>query len=187
MSTATATRYTPDDLLTMPDGDRYELVNGQLVEKPVSAKSDWVGGKLLLCLGNYVESIRAGVVFPETGYRCFPDDPDRLRKPDGSFIAADRLHPGDIPDGYIRIAPDLAFEVISPNDTYYEVEAKVREYLDAGVRLVWVLDPDRRTIRVYDGAAGLTSDLTAADNLTGGAVLPGFRCAVADLFPPIAS
>jgi len=187
MSTATLTQYSPEDLLTMPGGERCELVDGQLLEKPMGAEADWVGMQLIRRLGNLIAELATGHVFgPETGYQCFGDDPRKVRKPDGSVIAAGRLPGGRIPKGHIRIAPDLAFEVISPNDTYYEVEAKVREYLDAGVRLVWVLNPDIRTIRVYDGAAGLTSDLTAADHLTGGDILPGFRCPVGDLFPPAA-
>ncbi len=127
MTTLTATSYTPEDLLTMPNGERYELVEGQLVEKPTGAKSDWVGMRLISRLIGFVTSAHLGEIFgPETGYQCFRDEPKKVRKPDGTFIAAGRL-PGDrIPKGHIRIVPDLAFEVISPNDTYYEVEAKVQ-------------------------------------------------------------
>jgi Uma2 family endonuclease len=183
MSTIAAP-YTPDDLLTLPDGDRYELVDGQLLEKPMGAKADWVGMQLIFRLISFVRELGLGEVFgPETGYRCFPDDADKVRKPDASFISAPRLPQDQIPDGHIRIAPDLAIEVISPHDTYYEVETKVEEYLDAGVRLVWVLNPDNRTIRIFDPLSGHPIDLSDADMLTGAPVLPGFRCAVDELFP----
>ena len=76
-----------------------------------------------------------------------------------------------------------ADEVISPNDSYYEVEAKVQEYLDAGVRLIWVLNPDLQSIKVYEGDSGRTFSLSAKDELTGGNVVPGFRCPVSSLFP----
>ncbi|MFV0443776.1 MAG: Uma2 family endonuclease [Planctomycetaceae bacterium] len=185
MSTATATQYTPEDLLTMPDGNRYELVDGQLLEKPMGAKSDWVGMQLIAQLIGFVRGSRSGEIFgPETGYRCFREDSRKVRKPDGTFVASSRMPHDRIPDGHITVPPDLAFEVISPNDTYYEVEAKVHEYLDAGVRLVWVLNPDLRTIRVYEGTTGALSELSVSDELTGGDILPGFRCPVSELFPP---
>lgn len=184
MSTIEATRYTPEDLLTMPEGERYELVDGQLVERNMGAKADWVGMRLNRRLGDHVETQGLGETFgPESGYQCFRDAPAKVRKPDGSFIAASRLPQDEIPDGHIRIVPDLAIEVISPNDSYYEVEAKVQEYLDAGVRLIWVLNPDLQSIKVYEGDSGRTFSLSAKDELTGGNVVPGFRCPVSSLFP----
>ncbi len=185
MSTIEAIRYTPEDLLTMPGGERYELVDGHLVEKPMGAESDWIADELRYLLKAFVKSTGGGHTFgPETGYQCFRDDPNKVRKPDGSFIAAGRLPGNRIPKGHIRIVPDLVIEVISPNDLYYEVEAKVREYQTAGVRLIWVVNPDLRTVKVYDSQAGRVFDLSEGDRLTGGEVLPGFSCLVSDLFPP---
>lgn len=74
--------------------------------------------------------------------------------------------------------------MISPNDSYCEVDAKVHEYLEAGIRLIWVVNPDLRTIKVYAAEIGYQQELTEGDTLTGGEVLPGFECTVADLFPP---
>lgn len=185
MSTLEATRYTPEDLLTMPGGERFELVDGHLVEKPMGAESDWIAGELHMLVRTFVKSRRCGYCFgPETGYQCFRDDPNKVRKPDGSFIAAGRLPGNRIPKGHIRIVPDLVVEVISPNDLYYEVEAKVHEYQTAGVRLIWVVNPDLRTVKVYDSQAGGVRELSPGDQLTGGEVLPGFSCDVAELFPP---
>jgi Uma2 family endonuclease len=184
MSTVETTRYTPEDLLTMPGGERYELVDGHLVEKPIGGESDWIGMRLIARLVMFVETGQLGHVFgPETGYQCFRDDPHQVRKPDGSFIAAGRL-PGDrIPKGHIRVVPDLVIEVVSPNDLYYAVEAKVREYQEAGVRLIWVLNPDLRSIKVYERDSRRTFSLSVEDELTGGDVVPGFRCPVSSLFP----
>lgn len=185
MSTAEATRYSPDDLLTMPDGDRYELVAGQLVEKSMGAESDWTAARILRRIGNYVEQQALGEVFgTETGFQCFRRDRKQVRKPDGSFISAGRLPGGRIPRGHIRVVPDLAIEVISPNDSYFLIDTKVHEYLDAGVRLVWVLNPDNRTIKVYRLDDPRPVELTIGDQLDGAEVLPGFTCPVADLFQP---
>jgi Uma2 family endonuclease len=89
---------------------------------------------------------------------------------------------GPTSEGYIYIAPDLAAEVVSPNDLAYEVEAKVVEYLDAAVPLVWVIDPEARTVRIHRGD-GSVSWLRENDELSGEDVIPGFRCPVAAIFP----
>ncbi len=84
--------YTAEDLLTMPDGDRYELVNRELRELHMSQKSSWIAGEILRLLGNFVVSTRLGWVFPEgTSFQCFSWDPQMVRKADVSFIATDRL------------------------------------------------------------------------------------------------
>src|SRR5205814_10386571 len=108
--------------------------------------------------------------------------PRKMRKPDGSSIGQERLPEGPSSEGYLYIPPDLAVEVISPNDSAYEVDAKVVEYLNAGVPLVWVINPEARTVRIHrhDGSA---SWLREKDELSGEDVLPGFRCRVADIFP----
>lgn len=140
--------------------------------------------KLNRLLGQFVDDNRLGDVFsPETGYRCFSGDPNLVRKPDGSFIARGRLPERKIPKGHITIVPDLAIEVISPNDLYYDVESKVSLYQQAGIRLIWVVNPDSRTVKVYEPKRAYPVELTEADELDGGEVLPGFRCAVRDIFP----
>lgn len=184
MSTAESTLYTPDDLLTMPGGERFELVDGRLLETDMGAEADWISTRIKKLLAIHVDANHLGYVFgPETGYQCFPDDPMKVRKPDGSFVAAGRLPGGRIPRGHIRIAPDLAVEVISPNDSYYGVEAKIHEYRDAGVRLIWIVNPENRTVRVDVTADGRQFELSVGDELDGSVVLPDFRCQVAELFP----
>jgi Uma2 family endonuclease len=172
----------PDDLLRLPDGDHYELVDGVPVEKPMGAESDeiglWLGSQLIA----FVRARRLGRVFgPKTGYTCFPDDPKKLRLPDVSFIATGRLEGDKAPKGHITIAPDLAVEVVSPADPVSLIETKVAEYRSAGVRLIWVIVPETRTvlIRRLDGTC---DEVNATGQLSGEDVLPGFTCVVADLF-----
>lgn len=185
MSTVEAIRCTPEDLLKMPDGKLYELVDGQLVERSMGSESDWIGLELNYRIRDYLQTNPIGQTFgPTASFQCFRHDRKQVRKPDGSFIAAGRLQGSRIPKGHIRIAPDLAIEVISPNDSYYVVDAKVHEYLDAGVRLVWVVNPDNRTIKVFRHDDPRPVELTVNDRVDGGDVLPGFSCPVVELFPP---
>ena len=181
-TTATKTEYTAQDLLTMQDGERFELVAGNLVERNMGARSSYVAGEAYGILREFVRIHRRGLVFPEgTSYQCFPDDPGKVRRADTSFIAAGRLRDDTPPEGHILIAPDLAVEVVSPNDLVYEIDEKVEEFLSAGVRLVWVVNPVSRTVRVHrPERPGVT--LRVADELLGDDVLPEFRCRVQDLF-----
>jgi Uma2 family endonuclease len=181
-STATQTLYTPEDLLTMPDGDRYELVDGRLVEHDMGARASYVGGELFYRIQGHCRANNLGWAFPaDTTYQCFPSKPNQVRKPDVSFIQRGRLPGEEVPEGHIRITPDLAVEVVSPKDTYYEVEEKVAEYLKAGIRLVWVVNPPLRKVRVHR-ANGTVADIGEEGDLDGEDVLPGFHCGVAELF-----
>jgi Uma2 family endonuclease len=176
--------YTPEELLSLPDGDLYELVDGRLVEMNMGVKASWIGGRLFRLMDTWCYQHQLGWILPaDSSYQCFPDAPNRVRKPDVSFIRRGRLPGEELPEGHCRIPPDLAAEIVSPKDTYYEVEEKVREYLHAGVRLVWVVNPATRMVRVHRPDGSL-ADLREHEELTGEDVLPGFRCPVRDLFPP---
>lgn len=177
------TRYTPDDLLMMPDGDHYELVDGNLVERQVGAVSSLVATMLARFIVNHCEAGGLGWVFgSDCGYRCFPGSPDKIRRPDVSFLLQGRLPADRLPTGFMSMAPDLAAEVVSPNDLAYEVDQKVEEFLGAGVRLLWVINPELRTVRVHR-ADGSVSVLREHEDLDGEDVLPGFHCRVGQLFP----
>jgi Uma2 family endonuclease len=116
----------PDDLLEMPDGGGYELIDGRLQEKSMGARSDRIALRLGGRMDQFCLQTKCGLVFgSQTGFRCFPKWPKLVRKPDVSFVAAGRLPNDQPPDGDVDLAPDLAVEVISPNETYEEVEAKV--------------------------------------------------------------
>jgi Uma2 family endonuclease len=186
MSTAVATevrRYTPEDLLAMPDGKSYELVDGRLVERKMGAESSWVGGRLFLRLGAFCEARDLGTAWPaDNGYRCFPHAPAMVRRPDLSFVKKGRL-PGDIaPDGWVKIPPDLAVEVVSPNDSIEEFEAKLDDYRKAGVLLVWVIYPKRRKARILRLGTPAV-ELEEDDELSGEDVIPGFRCPLREILP----
>ena len=184
MSILTKTKYTPEMLLAMPNGDAYELVDGELVARSMGFRSSRIGLKISALLLMYCEQERLGWVLPaDAGYQCFPDDPQKVRKPDVSFIRADRLSIDDEPEGWATIAPDLAVEVISPNDLFEAVAIKVNDYLGAGLRLVWVIDTATEKVHVYrhDGRGEI---LTSSDELSGEDVVDGFRCPIADLFIP---
>jgi Uma2 family endonuclease len=185
MSTAVAieTRYTPEELLAMPDGKSYELVDGQLAERKMGIESSWVGGELLSRLRQHCQENGLGWALPaDSGYQCFPHQPSLVRKPDVSFIRYGRLPGGVLPQGWAKIPPDLAVEVLSPNDTAYELDEKLEDYRKVGVSLVWVINPNSRTVRVHrkDGSA---SDLHEADEISGEDVIPGFCCPVREILP----
>ena len=174
-------RYTAEDLLRMSDAVRYELVGGRLAERKMGTESSWVAVQLLILLGTHLKAHHVGWLFgADAGFQCFADDPDKVRKPDVSFVRLDRL-PGGPPKGHCRVAPELAVEVIYPNELYSEVEEKVDEYLGAGVKLVWVIDPPHRSVRVHR-ADGTVTDLRETNELSGEAVVAGFRCRVGELF-----
>lgn len=186
MSTAEIQKqYTPADLLTLPDADHYELVDGQLVEKKLSFWASYVANNLSCRLTIFSNANQSGWVVSEgASYQCFPDAPNRVRRPDVSFIRRDRLSLAQATtEGHLAIAPDLTTEVMSPNDLGYEVAKKVQQWLHAGVRLVWVVNPETRTIDVHR-AHGAGTILREQDELDGEDVLPGFRCAVRELFEP---
>lgn len=185
MTVAELTRpITPEDLLLLPDNSTMELVDGQIVEKNVSAESSRIEGLFSFRLQAFLLQHPVAEVYPASlGYQCFEDSPDKVRKPDTTVISLDRLKKLSDPDpGYMPIVPDLAIEVISPNDMVYKVDEKVREYLDAGFPLIWVADPKARTVTVHP-LNGRPVIFTADDELTAEPLLPGFRCKVADFFP----
>jgi Uma2 family endonuclease len=183
MSTVLEQTYTPEDLLTMPDRKKYELVDGHLVERHMSVLSSWVGGQLHFELSRFLREHQIGWAWPsDQGYVCFPNSPRKLRIPDVSYVSKHRLPDGLTSDGYIYIPPDLAVELVSPNDSAYEVMRKVVEYLDAGVALVWVIDPAARTVQIFRRDAS-PDFLRENGELLGEDVLPGFRCRLATIFP----
>ena len=178
-------RVTSQELLEREDAVRFELVDGQLVERNVSTESSVVGMNIGRLLGNYVFDNRLGkVAGSDCSFRCFYDvllDCDRIRKPDVSFIAAGRLSNEHYLAGHTPIAPDLAVEVVSPNDNAAELNDKIEDYLAAGVRLIWIVWPKTKSVMTYhQGVSG--QRLKATDKLSGEDVLPGFECLVADLF-----
>ncbi len=180
----TQTLLTADELLALPDdGFRHELIRGELQSMtPAGSEHGVIAMRLAGRVFSFVESRQLGEVFTaETGFKL-ASNPDTVRAPDLAFVRRERIPEGGIPKGFWPGAPDLAAEVVSPGDTYEEVEEKVAELLHAGAELVWVVNPRRHTVAVHARGEAVRI-LAATDLLPGGAVLPGFTCAVADLFP----
>jgi len=175
---------TAEQLLEMPDvpGKRFELVDGELVEMPGAGVLHSVIAALVYRLiFVYAEERNLGMAFPDGLGYILHRQPDIVRIPDVSFISNEHIPVGDLPKGFWEVAPDLAVEVVSPNDMAEDVHDKVHEYLEMGTRLVWVLWPKTRTVSVHT-ADEISRELDSADELDGGDVLPGFSVRVADLF-----
>lgn len=181
--TTSRTTYTAEDLMRLSsEGKRYELVKGELVEMaPTGGRHGRVSSRIDRRLGHFVEQHGLGELFAaETGFRL-SRNPDTVRAPDVAFVARDRLPSADLPVGFPELAPDLVVEVLSPSDTAVQVQAKVEEWLRAGVRLVWVAYPDTRSVVVYRSLSEVTV-LGEGDDLQGDPVLPGFSCPVSEIF-----
>lgn len=106
-------------------------------------------------------------------------DPDTLLAPDLAYWSRQRL--AELPERFVEVPPDLAIEVVSPADPQTYVQRKVLHYLDHGVRLVWVVDPKPQTVMIYRARHDVCI-LAEQEEITGGDVLPGFSCRVAEYF-----
>lgn len=175
---------TAEELWELPEkpGVRHELVDGELVEMPgAGALHNLIAALVYGLLRDFVRARDLGLVFTDGVGYIVGRGPDRVRIPDASFVSWERVPEGGVPEGFWPLAPDLAVEVVSPNDRADDVHGTVREYLDAGARLVWVLWPRRRSVSAHT-PDGMGHELGPAALLDGGDVLPGFRAGVAELF-----
>lgn len=182
MTTSTAL-MTAEELLKLPRGVyRYELIEGELIQmSPAGQRHGKHAMRIAAPLKVHVDDNDLGEVFAaETGF-ILKRNPDLVRAPDAAFVRKDRVEEvGDV-DGYFPGAPDLAIEVVSPNDTAFEVEEKVEMWLRFGALAVWVLNSKVRLVTVHRPGNKVTR-LTEGDTLEGEDVVPGFSIAVAKLF-----
>lgn len=182
MST-TAQTTTADELLRMPDdGFRYELIRGELRKmSPAGHKHGRIAMKVATPLDTHVSANNLGSVYAaETGF-LLSTDPDTVRAPDVAFVRREEVdRVGDV-EGYWPGAPDLVVEVISPSDTYSEVEGKVLEWLDAGALMIVLINPRKKAITVYRSLTDIVV-LTENDVLDGGTVVPGWKMSLRDIF-----
>ena len=160
----------------------FEVVNGKLEAKEMAgARHGGVTARLIGKLMNYVEQTMVGDIYtPDTTFIIGANE----RLPDISFVAAERIPEDGEPEGIWKIAPDLAVEVISPNDFYEKVKHKLRDYFAAGVREVWLVSPENKEIVVHQSPTQ-SFTLNENDDLTSETLLPGFHCKISDLFQPI--
>lgn len=161
--------------------EAYEIVDGRYLEWPeMGALPEEIASILFICLGAFIR--QAGLGRPIVEGR-FQITPEKLRRPDLAFLSFERW-PKSRRAGSVRvwdICPDLAVEVISQSDEAWDVIAKVREYFDAGARAVWLVYPNVEVVHVYH-AWDRVEVVTRAGTLDGGAVVPGFRLPLAELF-----
>ncbi|MBY0457780.1 MAG: Uma2 family endonuclease [Gemmataceae bacterium] len=169
------------------DRDHYEIVDGQRVElPPMSVDSQVLASRLARHLSNHGVAHDLGEACVEVLFKL-PLEKERNRKPDVAFVPYSRWSKGTpFPTTNAwDVLPDLCVEVVSPNDLADEIETKIEEYFQAGVRLVWVVYPRHERFYVYESASQIRR-LTRADLLDGGPVLPGFALPLSELFlqPP---
>jgi len=172
-----------DELLHMPDdGFRYELVQGELRQmNPAGNVHGRVAMSIAWRLAQYVDANRLGTVYAtQTGFRL-SIDPDTVRAPDVASVSQARVETVGEVEGFWPEAPDLAIEVVSPGDSYTDVEEKVFAWLDAGTKMVVVINPRQRSATVYKSPNDITA-FAEADVLNGGGVVPGFELAVREIF-----
>jgi Uma2 family endonuclease len=187
VTTVTERLLTAEEFACLPeaeDGGRMELVEGRVVmAPPPGAQHGKRSIRVTAYLLAFVEQHRLGEVLPEVGFRL-RQEPDAVRAPDSAFLAAARIPASGLPSCYIEGAPDLAVEVMSPNDRERDVLTKVGEYLDAGAGRVWVVRAATRTVSVYS-AGGDVFTLHSDDTLTSehaGFSVEGFALPLAELF-----
>jgi Uma2 family endonuclease len=179
MATDARAPATEADLLDAPkDGRKYELVDGQIRVSPAGGRHGLVIVALTVRLVTFVRQAGSGYVFESsTGFRL---PKGNVRSPDLSFVARGRFENDVVPEGFIPFPPDLAVEVLSPEDRSRSLLEKVGEYLDAGVRLVWVIDPRARRASIYRSLTTVHV-LSESDPLDGEDVVPGFRCPLGEI------
>ncbi|MDQ3459237.1 MAG: Uma2 family endonuclease [Deinococcota bacterium] len=174
---------TAEELLMMPDdGFLYELLRGELRKmSPAGHQHGKVAMRIGWRLARHVVANDLGEVYAaETGFKI-ASNPDTVRAPDVALVSRPRVEAvGDV-EGYWPGAPDMAAEVLSPEDTYTELEEKVVEWLSAGTCMVIVLDPRKRTATVYRSLTDIVI-LSEERALDGGEVVPGWTVPVAELF-----
>lgn len=179
----TQVQTTADELLRLPRGrNRYELIRGEL---RTMAPAGYAHGKLAMdfatLLNVHVKANKLGAVTAaETGFKL-TTDPDTVRASDTAFVSQKRLDEVGPVQGYWPGAPDLAVEVVSPNDLYTEVSDKVAEWLQAGSKMVVVVNPRRQQVFVHAPDADVKV-LEIDDTLDGGEVVPGWQLPIKELF-----
>lgn len=173
---------TAEDFWLLPESEtRRSLVRGEVIETmPPGGQHGVIASELDFRLKAWARSGPGGAVGVESGF-VLRRNPDTVRGPDVFFVRADRILEAGVPEAFWEIPPDLAVEVVSPGESAEEVREKVRDYLDAGTPLVWVVYPRTREVIVHtpDGMAHTYGSTDALEQFD---ALPGFTCAVAELF-----
>lgn len=172
-----------DEFAARPEeeGYRLELSRGRLVREPAPGpRHGHVAGRLDRALGSFVEEKGLGLVFVDTAFTLSTRE-RIVRVPDVAYVSAERIPEEGLGDRFWEVAPDLAVEVVSPSNRVSEMQQKGLDYLDAGSRMIWIVDPAERTVTVYRSRSDIRI-LDHDDVLEGDDVLPGLRLPIAELF-----
>ena len=174
---------TADDLLQLySEGVRGELIRGVLCESmPTGHEHGVIVVNLVILLGNFIKPGKLGSLTASDSGVWLEHDPDTVREPDIAYFSAQKIPLDQRVAGYAEVVPELVVEVASPGDSRRELNDKALMWLSYGVRLVWVVHPDTRTVDAHRPGAG-ASTLTENDALDGSDALPGFTCQVTDIF-----
>lgn len=184
MSTVAQKLITADEFFRMPeppDGSKQELVQGEVVTMPPTGfRHGSVQHYIAFQLEMFLQVHKLGTITVESGVRT-ERDPDSVRGPDVAFWSKERIPLNEKPVGYPEVAADLCVEVMSPSDRVSQLRRKASEYLNHGVRLVWIVDPEDQTVTIYrqPGEGRVLSDNA---EITGEDVLPGFQCKIGEFF-----
>ncbi len=174
--------WTDEEFMALPDGHRYEIVNGELVDMgSAGAKHGYIYSLPVMALMGYILTKKLGVVLDSS--TAFKMKSGNKSSPDISFFAKERLQGlTELPTGFLEGAPDLAVEVLSPGNTVEEIHDKLVEYFENGTRLFWVIHPNENYMLAYRSAQEPDRLLKSVDSLDGEEVVPGFSLPVADPF-----
>lgn len=174
---------TADELFEMEkDEYRYELIQGRLIcTAPTGGDHSLIGLGFGARLWLHVREGGYGNAYGSDAGFIFARDPDTVLSPDAAFLRHDRVPTPEEHSRFLPVVPDLTVEVISPSDRLVQVREKAEYYIEAGVRLVWVINPRNRTVIVYSPDSP-PHTLNQDDELDGGDVLPDFRLAVSEIF-----
>lgn len=182
MSAVATKLITAEEFARYPNpsnGVRQELVKGEIIEMPPpQGRHGYLQAEFSAILRQFVKANRLGWVVTESG-TILERDPDTVRGPDVSFYSLARQT--EPPEAYFDIPPDLAVEILSPSDRRKKVREKIEEYIDNGVRTVWLVDPEANTITVYNGTMRGV-EYGPAETIDGGEVIPGFAVRVSEFF-----
>lgn len=173
--------WTWEEALELPDGDRYEVIDGALKQRIMSFRNAVLATRIAAMVAEWSDLGHPGTVTgSDGGYTIFSWSPGDVRMPDVSYISRDRLRKSPS-RGWVDVAPEFAVEVVSPTDRITDLEDKARDYIRAGVDLVWVVVPSTQSVHVWR-KDGSRSVLQSGETLSGESVLDGFTVDVADLF-----
>lgn len=181
MTEAQGRTMTAEEALRLETDQPWELVEGELhMMTPAGDEHCWIESQLHFALMSHVMQHDLGRVYPgDTGF-VLQRGPDTVRAPDVAFVRKDRVQ--NDRRGFIDDVPDLVAEIVSPGDRTGDVHARAQMWLAHGVRLVWVVWPDSKTVTVYSSRSAEPRTLRAEDSLDGEDVLPGLTCVVGTIF-----